>query len=107
MEVIVVPTLAPMTIGIAWAKEMELEATAMTTMEVVVELLCNMAVTSNPINKPTNGFEVTSRTDLAASFPKVLNANPIRWMENRKESTAPTMINALMYRGKALRFFDI
>ena len=50
--VIVVPMLAPIMIGTAFCRVMEPDATKATTRDVVVELLCNIAVISNPINKP-------------------------------------------------------
>ena len=59
--VIVVPILAPMMMGTAPCKESEPEATKATVMEVVAELLCISAVTSNPINKPVKGLDVANR----------------------------------------------
>ena len=59
--VIVVPTFAPIIIGMAASTEIDPEATKATTSEVDVELLCNIAVMSNPISNPLNGFEVANK----------------------------------------------
>ena len=52
---------APMMMGIALSSVSAPEATSATTSDVVVELLCNMAVITNPMNKPVNGLDVASR----------------------------------------------
>lgn len=56
--VMVVPTLAPIIMGIALCNVIDPEATSATTMAVVVELLWIMAVISNPMNSAVNGLEV-------------------------------------------------
>lgn len=56
--VIVVPTLAPMIIGMALSSVIDPEATNATTSAVVVELLWIMAVISKPMKSAVNGFEV-------------------------------------------------
>lgn len=56
--VMVVPTLAPIMIGIPLSSVIDPEATRATTRAVVVELLWIIAVISKPINKAVNGFEV-------------------------------------------------
>ena len=56
--VMVVPTLAPIMIGIPLSSVIDPEATRATTRAVVVELLWIIAVISNPMNKAVNGFEV-------------------------------------------------
>ena len=55
----VVPTFAPMIMGIASLKPIEPEATIATTIEVLVLLLCIKAVINKPINKPIKGLEVS------------------------------------------------
>lgn len=52
----VVPILAPMTTGIAFSNVIVPAATAATAIEVVVELLCRMAVPRRPMNSPIAGF---------------------------------------------------
>lgn len=56
--VIVVPTFAPIMIGMPLSSVMDPEATNATTSAVVVELLWIMAVINNPINNAVNGLEV-------------------------------------------------
>lgn len=68
--VIVVPTLAPIITGVAFSRVMEPEATNATVREVVVELLCNIAVMSRPINNPVNGFAVANTMVLMTFLPK-------------------------------------
>ena len=58
--VIVVPMLAPITIGMALSTVIEPAATKAITSEVVVELLWNRAVMRIPINNPLNGFDVAN-----------------------------------------------
>jgi hypothetical protein len=93
--VIVVPTLAPIIIGIALCKEMDPDATNATTSAVVVELLCNMAVTNNPINNPVNGFEVAIKIVSAADVPKCCNDDTIRSSANTNNTSVPIMYNTL------------
>lgn len=59
--VIVVPMLAPIIMGMAFGIVIEPDATSATVNEVVVELLCNMAVISSPINNPVKGLEVANK----------------------------------------------
>jgi len=54
----VVPIFAPMIIGMACAKSIDPDATIATIMEVVVELLCIMAVVTIPMNKLIKGLLV-------------------------------------------------
>mgnify|MGYP003536073844 CR=1 FL=1 len=68
---------------------MEPEATRATTREVVVELLCSMAVIRRPINNPVKGFEVASRIVSATSFPICCSEEVIRSRENRNKRNAP------------------
>lgn len=59
--VIVVPMFAPMMMGMALSNVSAPEATSATTSDVVVELLCNIAVITSPMNRPVNGFDVASK----------------------------------------------
>ena len=56
--VMVVPTLAPIMIGIPLSSVIDPDATRATTRAVVVELLWIIAVISRPMNNAVNGFEV-------------------------------------------------
>lgn len=67
--VMVVPIFAPIMMGIALWRVMEPDATSATTKDVVVELLCNIAVVNNPINSPVNGFEVAIKIVSATLLP--------------------------------------
>jgi hypothetical protein len=55
-------------------------------MDVVVELLCRIAVDTNPMNNPMNGLEVAERKDATTSFPRWLIACTSRSMERRKNA---------------------
>ena len=68
--VMVVPTFAPMIMGMAFSRVIEPEATRATAKEVVVELLCIIAVISKPIKRPVNGLEVASIIVSAATDPR-------------------------------------
>lgn len=68
--VIVVPTLAPIITGVAFSRVIEPEATRATVNEVVVELLCNIAVISSPMNSPVNGFAVAKTMVLMTFLPR-------------------------------------
>jgi len=87
----VVPILAPNIMGIARCISSEPLATMATIMEVVVELLCIMAVTSNPINKLTKGFVVISSMDWAKFLLDVLRPDIRRSIEKRKRNKARKM----------------
>jgi hypothetical protein len=76
-------------IGIALRRVIEPEATSATTSAVVVELLCNIAVISRPINSPVKGFDVASRIVSATDFPMCCNDAVIKSRENRKRIKAP------------------
>ena len=89
--VMVVPILAPIMIGIAPRRETEPEATKATTMEVVVELLCRMAVTSNPMNKPVKGLVVANKIVSAAVFPRYCSEEIIKSRAKKNMSRAPMM----------------
>ena len=97
VEVMVVPMLAPITIGIAFVRDKEPEATTATMSVVVVELLCKIAVASNPMKSPTNGFDVTSKMDFAAPSPSTLKPTLIMWIENKNAAIAPPIASALTY----------
>ena len=81
--------LAPMMIGIALSSVTDPEATSATTRAVVVELLCNMAVISNPMNSPVNGLEVATRIVSATFFPRCCKDEVIRSSAKRKSRKAP------------------
>jgi len=68
--VIVVPILAPITMGMASGMFMDPLATIATITDVVVELLCTIDVMSKPMNNPTKGLEVTEIIDLMVSLPR-------------------------------------
>ena len=67
--VIVVPILAPITIGMAVDRSIEPDATIATAIDVVVELLCIMAVIINPINKLIKGFSANVKKERMVSSP--------------------------------------
>jgi len=67
--VIVVPILAPITIGMALLKVIEPVATAVTTIAVVVELLWIIAVMISPANSPMKGLDAALIIDLNELFP--------------------------------------
>lgn len=87
----VVPILAPMIIGTALCKVIEPDATSATTSEVVVELLCNIAVIRSPMNKPVNGLEVASKIVSATLLPKCCREDVIRSRENKNKINAPSI----------------
>lgn len=92
--VIVVPTFAPMMIGTALSIVMAPEATSATTMAVVVELLCMMAVINSPINKAVNGLEVASMIVSAADLPKCCRDDTIRSNAKMNKTRVPKMYKA-------------
>ncbi len=59
--VMVVPMFAPMIMGMALSSVSAPEETSATTRDVVVELLCNIAVITNPMNKHVNGYGVPKK----------------------------------------------
>jgi hypothetical protein len=65
------------------------EATSATTSEVVVELLCSIAVISRPINKPVKGFEVANKIVSATFLPICCSEEVIRSSENKNKKNAP------------------
>ena len=68
--VMVVPMLAPMMMGMAPRKETDPDATNATTIEVVAELLCKIALTNKPMNNPVKGLVVASSIVSAAVLPR-------------------------------------
>jgi hypothetical protein len=93
--VMVVPTLAPMMMGIALSIVIDPEATNATTNAVVVELLWIMAVISRPMNNPVNGLEVARMMVSAADLPKCCRDDTIRSSANTKSISVPMMYNTL------------
>jgi len=102
--VIVVPMLAPMMMGMALCKVIDPDATNATTNEVVVELLCNMAVMSNPMNRPVNGFDVASKIVSATFFPMCCSDDVIRSRANKNNTKAPAIASTMRTLLQALRF---
>lgn len=100
------PIFAPITIGIALYNSTVPDATRATNMEVTVELLCKMAVANNPINKPMNGLEVTSRMPMAVSLPMYLSEVTIKSMLNKKKATANNVTVILLEYLIALFLFN-
>lgn len=98
--VMVVPTLAPIIIGMALSMEMEPEATNATTRLVAVELLCSMAAISNPINRPVNGLEVASRIASAAVFPRCCREEIIRSSANTNNTSVPSIYSTFRIRSQ-------
>lgn len=80
----VVPMLAPITIGIALVKSIDPLATMATIIDVVVELLCKIAVANNPINKLIKGLEVTESIGFTLPLPKCPKEEISRSIENKK-----------------------
>ena len=91
MLVIVVPTLAPIMMGVALCKVREPEATRATTRDVVVELLCSIAVISKPINSAVKGLDVACKIVSATFFPMCCNDDVIKSSANKKRRNAPRM----------------
>lgn len=89
--VMVVPMFAPMMMGIALCSVIDPEATSATTSEVVVELLCNIAVIRRPMNKPVKGFEVASKIVSATFLPRCCSEEVMRSSENKNRMNAPRM----------------
>jgi hypothetical protein len=92
----VVPTFAPMMMGTALCNVTDPDATSATTMDVVAELLCSIAVTSRPINKPVKGFDVARNIDPVMFFPMFCNDVVMRSSENRKRMNALRMARAIL-----------
>jgi hypothetical protein len=105
--VIVVPTLAPIMIGIALCNVRDPDATSATTTDVVVELLCNIAVISNPMNSPVKGFEVANRIVSVAFLPMCCNDDVIRSKANRKRTKAPRIKRIILTLSHVLVFGSI
>ena len=89
--VIVVPMLAPMIIGTALCRVIEPEATSATTSEVVVELLCNIAVIRSPMNSPVNGLDVANKMVSATFLPRCCRDDVIKSRENKNKINAPSI----------------
>lgn len=100
----VVPIFAPMMIGIALSRAIASVATSATTNDVVVELLCNMAVMSNPMKRPVNGLDVANNIVSATFFFMCCNEDVIRSSAKRNNRNAPRMYRAIRTLLHALRF---
>jgi hypothetical protein len=78
-----------MMMGTALSREIDRDATSATAMEVVVELLCSIAVVRIPIRNPVKGFDVATMIDLVASGLKCPSADAIRSMAKRNNTSTP------------------
>lgn len=102
--VMVVPTLAPIITGVAFSRVIEPEATRATVNAVVVELLCNMAVISRPMNKPVNGFAVANTIESIIFLPKCWSEAVIKSRANKNSRNVPTMYRAIRILSVVLVF---
>jgi len=93
--VMVVPTLAPIIMGIAPSSVSAPEATIATTRAVVVELLCNMAVITSPMNNPVNGLDVAVKIVSAAFFVMCCNEDVNSSRAKRNNKKAPRTYNTI------------
>ena len=82
--VTLVPILAPMIMGTAPFNDNVSEATSVTMMAVVVELLCISAVANKPIKSATRGSLVMLKACSTRSEPISLKPLLIRSSESRK-----------------------
>ena len=87
----VVPTFAPMMMGVALCNVIEPDATSATTRAVVVELLWSIAVISKPINRAVKGFDVACKIVSATFFPMCCSDEVIKSSANKKSRNAPRM----------------
>src|SRR5688572_12237025 len=99
--VMVVPTLAPMIMGMALSMVMDPEATNATTMAVVVELLWIMAVMSRPMNNPVNGLEVARIIVSAAVLPRCCKDETMRSSAKMNSTRVPAMYSTfrILFQG--------
>lgn len=79
----VVPIFAPMIMGTASTKVIEPEATAVTIILVLVELLCIRAVISSPIKRPINGLDDANMIDSTVLLLRCLKESLIRSRANK------------------------
>jgi hypothetical protein len=93
--VIVVPMLAPIMIGTAPCTVIEPEATNATSIDVVVELLCNTAVTRRPMNSPLNGFIVASPMTSLSPEPILYREATINLIAKTKSTNVPISDSAI------------
>ena len=94
--VTVVPTFAPMMTLIACFRVMSPELTKPTTMTVVADELCMIAVMPSPVKKPVI-FVLVIFDSRLLSFPPALfsRACPITLMPNRNRQSPPTISRIL------------
>lgn len=83
--------LAPIIIGTASERLSDPAATRATIILVLVELLCIIAVTSKPINKPIKGLDVATRIDSAIFCPRLPKAALSKSMENKNTNSTHIM----------------
>lgn len=103
----VVPTFAPIMTGVAFSSVIEPEATNATVNDVVVELLCNIAVISRPMNNPVNGFAVAKTIVSITFFPRCWREEVIRSRANRNKRNVPTMYSAIRILFRVLSFCSV
>ena len=80
----------------------EPDATRATVSDVVVELLCNIAVMRSPMNKPVNGLAVAISMVSATFLPKCCKDDVIRSSANRNRIKAPSIYRATRILGHTL-----
>ena len=110
--VTVVPMLAPMIIGTAFAsgRGFSGDATRPTTIEVVTDELWTSVVASNPTIRATNGFSVALKNACSRSPPNSRNPSlsprtPVRKISSRPRTSAPAR-NAGMPGRRAREFAE-
>ena len=95
----VVPIFAPMTIGIAPAKDSAPLLTIPTINEVVVDELWNRTVEKIPINRATTGLLVVWKIDSATPAPMCFMADDIPFIPTRnkyKAATTPSILKRVL-----------
>ena len=75
--VTLVPTFAPMMIGIARATSRPPAATRPTVIDVIDDELCMKLVARVPMKRPTNGFDVAASSCSTTPSPRRSNARPM------------------------------
>ena len=94
--VTVVPTFAPIITFIACRSVISPELTNPTTMTVVADELCIIAVTPSPVRKPIITLLVILSSSVRSRLPaRRSSACPMRFMPNRKSDSPPIIVSAL------------
>ncbi len=94
--VMVVPTFAPIIMGMALCNVMDPEATSATTIAVVVELLWIIAVISNPMNSAVNGLDVAWMMVSAAGLLMCWSDVIIKSSAKTNKASIPTMYKTVV-----------